>query len=127
VRHTFRHGMQIFERQSEVLRKSTVMIHDAEHLAASAVADESPPAKLAKSIKAQSAATDIDLANHPLAQPAFLLGKRSRHLCDFTDKLVARRAEKVVIAAQNLDIRVANAGQANADERPAGTQSRLPS
>src|SRR5262245_8963229 len=97
------------------------MIHDAEHLPARAVADEFLPAKFADGMKAESPAADIDFTNDALAEPAFL-GSRARDVHHFADEFVSRRAAKVVVAADNFYVGVADAGQANADKCPVRPQ-----
>src|SRR5580704_12317712 len=40
----------------------------------------------------------------------------------FADEFVAGRSAKIVVAAENFDVGVADAGEAHADESPAGAE-----
>ena len=73
-------------------------------------------------MKTEITAADIDLTDHALAQPAFLLGRRACHFHHHADEFVAGYALKVVVASEDFDVRIADAGQANADQRPAAAQ-----
>src|ERR1700739_3110738 len=67
----------------------------------------------------------IDLAHNTLANPASLLPRGNpAHLHNLANKFVPRRAHKIVVAAKNLDIGVADSGQAHTNERPPRPQLR---
>ena len=46
-------------------------------------------------------------------------GLRARDADDITHKFVAERAVKIMIAAQNFDVGIADSGETNAHEGPA--------
>ena len=73
-------------------------------------------------MKTEITAADIDLAGDALAKPAFLLGRRACYFHHRADEFVAGYAAKVVVATEDFDVRIADAGQANADQCPAGAQ-----
>jgi hypothetical protein len=69
----------------------------------------------------QARARQIDFADDAPPNPAAIL--RACDADDFAHKFVAERAVKIVIAAQNFDVGVADARETNAHERPAWPQS----
>ncbi len=54
----------------------------------------------------------------------FLRASRAAHVDDFADEFVAGRSAKIVVAAKDFDVGVADAGEADADESPAGAEAR---
>jgi len=73
--------------------------------------------------KGQSVAGDIDFTNDAFAQPAFLFVRANAcNVLHFSDKFMSRSAAKIVVAAQDFDVGVADAGETNADKRPAAPQ-----
>ena len=117
-----RDEMQIFKRQRQVLGESAVVRNDAQDGATRAMRLQAAAAELADGLVAISRAGHVNLAGNALVEPFPF--RRSRNAVNgkhFTNKFVANDASKIVIAAQNFHIGVADAGHANANERPAGT------
>ena len=48
----------------------------------------------------------------------------ARDADDFADEFVAEHAMKIVVAAEDFDVGVADSGEAHADESPAGAKAR---
>src|SRR5208283_1862184 len=66
---------------------------------------------------------DIDLARYALTEPTLSCFRgHPRNVHDFTNKFMANDAAELVITAQNLNVGIANAREAHADQRPAGFQ-----
>ena len=110
VGHGRRHLVQVRDRQDQVLRERAVAFDDPEHGAALAMRRPAGPAGRAL------AAGGVDLAHHPLADPA--LGARGR--LDGPDELVARDPRVRVIAPHQLEVGVAHAGLEDAHQGFAG-------
>src|SRR5580692_11724625 len=90
-----------------------------------AVGFQSAAAEFASTPESESCAGDIDFAGDSAAQPAFLLA--APHAADvhyFANEFVAGRSAKIVVAAENFDVSVADAGEAHADESPAAAAGR---
>ena len=98
------------------------MRHDAKHRSPGTMRFQSAPAKIAYWAITVSRAGDIDLANDAAAHPASpLMRGNAANLRDLTDKFMPQRAAKIMIAAQNLNVGIANPSQPHADKRPPRT------
>jgi hypothetical protein len=88
------------------------------------VALEAPAAKFARPIPVRGA-RDVDLPGYAPPNPtrSFARGYTA-HVNDFTDKFVARGAAKRMVSAENFYVGVADSGEADPDQRPAGPQLR---
>jgi hypothetical protein len=121
--HHVRKQVKIFDRQSQIFGKRAVMVHDSENLTTGAVSRETTFAIDADGAKAQGVAGDIDFTHDAFAQPAPLFVRaNARNVLHFSDKFMSRNATKIVVAAQDFDVGVADAGKTNADKRPAAPQ-----
>ena len=95
------------------------MSDDSEHLTTRAVSFQSAAAKFAYPPESESCAGDIDFAGDAAAQPAFLfMASHTAYVHHFANEFVAGRSAKIVVAAENFDVSVADAGEAHADESP---------
>jgi hypothetical protein len=84
---------------------------------------QSAAAKFAEWAESESGAGDINFAGDAAAWPAFLfMAWRAAHIHHFSDEFVAGRSAKIVVAAEDFDVGVADAGEADADESPAGAE-----
>src|SRR5712691_13446592 len=122
------HTMQIHDRQRQEFREGAVVAHNPQYAAARAVRRNAAPAiaahfRLPKTSKPQSGAVQLDFSDDAAPDPALVSCAGDAH--DIAHEFVAKRAVKVVIAAQDFNIRVADSRQAHADQRPAGLQSWL--
>jgi hypothetical protein len=72
--------------------------------------------------KLQAGARNIDFTDNAPPHPVFIACASNPH--DITHEFVAERAVKIVIAAQDFNIGIADSRQANADQRPPGPQAR---
>ena len=52
------------------------------------------------------------------------MASRAAHIYHFSDEFVAWRSAKIVVAAEDFDVGVADAGEADADQSPAGAEAR---
>jgi hypothetical protein len=101
------------------------VVDDPEDFTASTVAWEAAFAVGADRAKAQGAAGNIDFTRDALAGPAILFARaHAGEVVHFADEFVPWRAAKVVVAAENFDVGVADASEADADERPPAPQFR---
>ena len=116
------HAMQIHDGQREVFGERAVVAEDSQHAPPRAVRRDSAAAIAAWLAEPQARARQIDFADDAPPDPAAIL--RARDADDFAHKFVAERAVKIVIAAQNFDVGVADSREANAHEGPAWPQSR---
>ncbi len=105
------------------------MIDDAEDGAAGAVRFQSTQAEFAQWFVAVGGAGDVDFAGDAATDPAgsFALdcGRGVAAIADgndFADEFVAGDAAEVVVAAEDFDVGVADAGEADFDEGPVGEQ-----
>jgi hypothetical protein len=73
-------------------------------------------------VEPEALARQIDFSDDAAANPVAIL--RACDADDFAYKFVPERAVKIVVAAQNFDVGVANSREANADEGPSRLQSR---
>ncbi len=107
VGDVFGDGQEVFRGKSQVGGKSAGVAHDAEDGAAGAMAAEMALAPRAL------AAGEIDFADDAAA-------------LHFADKFVAGDAGKAVVAAEEFEVRIADAGEADADAHVAlaGTRQR---
>ena len=111
--------MKIFERQSEIFGKRAVVIHDAEDGAERAMSFEAATAEGADGAIVVRGAGNVDFAGDAFAEPFdFFFCGDTVNGGDFADKFVAGDSAKGVIAAKNLNVGVADAGETNAHERP---------
>ena len=81
----------------------------------------SVPAIAAWLAEPSARARQINFADDATPDPGAVL--RARDADDFAHKFVAERAVKIVIAAQNFDVGIADSREANAHESPARPQS----
>ncbi len=121
--------MQVFDREREVFGESAVVIHDAEDGAARAVRFQSAETEFAERFMSVGGAGDVDFAGDALTGPAglFALDRRGWFTTiadgdDVADEFVAGDAAEVVVAAEDFDVRVADAGEADFDQGPVGGQ-----
>ena len=100
-----RYQMQVLDREREILGEGAVPAHDAEHGAALAVR--------APAGRTRGAGTThrVDLPDDAAAD------ERRRPPLDDADELVARNAGEGVVAARQLDVRVADPGADHPNER----------
>ena len=73
--------------------------------------------------KPQASAREIDFPNHAPPHPVLIPCARDLH--DVTHEFMPESAVKIVIAAQDFNIGIADSRQANMDQCPPGPQSRL--
>src|SRR5258707_2862494 len=67
----------------------------------------------------------VDIAHDTAANPASLLPRRNpANLRDFAHKFVPRRAAKIMIAAQNPNVGIADSGESHPHQRPPRTHLR---
>ena len=114
--------MQVYERQREVFGERAIVADDSQDAPPCAVRWDSAAATSARIAEAQADARQINFANDPTSDPASIL--RARDADDIAHKFVAERAVKIVIAAQDFDVGIADSSEANAHEGPARPQSR---
>src|ERR1700738_3864375 len=101
------------------------MRNDAKHGSASAVRFQAPPAEGANRAITVSRTRHIDLTHNAPPDPTSSLSfGNTANLRDFTHKLVPRRAAKIMISAQNLNIGIANPRQPYTHKCPARPQFR---
>src|SRR5208282_1025983 len=125
VTHVFRYDVEIFQRQGEIFRKRAVVRNDAQHRAPGTMRLQAAPAERAQRLVAIGGAGHIDFACHALAHPALsCFGGDARNLHDFADKFMPRRAAKLVIAAQDFHVGIADSREPHADESPTRAQPR---
>ena len=94
IRHIIRHHMQVSERQGQVIGKGPIVVEDAQHPAALAMA--AVPAAARRAL----ATGDIDLAYDAPAFPGSIVGT----LLDYTAKLVTQNSLEALIAAHQFEI-----------------------
>ncbi len=73
--------------------------------------------------KPQASAREIDFSDDAPPDPVLVFCAGNAR--DIAHEFVAKSAFKIVIAAQDFNIRIADSRQANAHQRPARPQSRL--
>src|ERR1700682_1318131 len=78
---------------------------------------------LPKRAKPQAGARKVDFSDDPPPDPALVPCAGDAY--DIAHEFMAERAVKIVITAQDFNIRIADPRQAHADQRPAGPQPRL--
>jgi len=97
--------------------------HDSENFAAGAVCFQSAAAKDAMWPESESRAGDINFAGDAASQPVFLLAAScAADVHYFADEFVAGGSTKIVVAAKDFDVGIADAREADADESPAGAE-----
>ena len=111
------HAVQVYDGQREVFGECAVVADDSEDAAPLAVRRNAAPAISAWVTESQSGARQINFAGDAAADPGAIL--RARDADDFAHEFVAERAMKIVVAAQNFDVGVADSREADADEGPA--------
>jgi hypothetical protein len=115
--------VEIFERQGKEFREGAVVSDDSENFAAGAMRFQSAATKFAHAVEAEGGAGDIDFAGDAASEPAFLfMASRGTYIYYFADEFVAGRSAKIVVAAKDFEVRVADAGEAHADESPAAAE-----
>jgi hypothetical protein len=120
-----RNEMEIFERQRQIFGERTVVIHDAKDGAARTMSFEATAAKCADRPIVVRGTGNVDFAGNAFAEPfRFFFCGKAINGGDFADEFVAGNSAKGVIAAKDLHVGVADAGEENAHERPAGTELR---
>ena len=129
VRDGIRSLVQISHWEREVFGEGAVVIDDAEDGAPGAVCFQSAEAEFAERFVAVGGAGDVDVAGDAAADPAGLLLLDGRswlaaiaYRDDFADEFVAGDAAEVVVAAEDFDVGVADAGEADFDEGPVGEE-----
>jgi len=96
---------------------------DSENFAAGAVRFQSAAAKFARRVESESGAGDIDFAGDSASQPAFLfMASRAAYVDHFANEFVSGGSAKIVVAAEDFDVGVADAREANADDSPAAAE-----
>ena len=115
-------AVQVHDGQREVFGKRAVMADDSKDAAARAVRRNSAAAIAARVAEAKAGARK--LISPTTRRPIQALILCARDANDFAHEFVAERAVKIVIAAQNFDVGVADSRQAHTDQGPAGPQSR---
>ena len=99
------------------------MSEDSENFAAGTVRFQSAAAKLAWRAESESCAGDINFAGDAASQPVFLLAAScAADVHYFADEFVAGGSTKIVVAAKDFDVGIADAREADADESPAGAE-----
>jgi hypothetical protein len=114
--------MQIHDGQREVFGECAVVAEDSQDAPTFAVRRDSPPAIAARLAEAEPRTRQIDFADNAAANPSAILG--ACDALDFAHKFVAERALKIVVAAQNFDVGIADSREADANEGPARFQAR---
>jgi hypothetical protein len=121
--------VEIFDRERKVFGEGAIVVDDAEDGAAGAVRFQSAETEFADGVVAKGGTGDVDFAGDAAADPAgsrLLDGGRGVSAIadgdDFADEFVAGDAVEVVVAAENFDIGVADAGQADFDQGPVGAE-----
>src|SRR5262249_6058853 len=125
IANIFRNALQIFDGKRQIFCKRAVMADDPKDGPSRTMRFETALAKTANWAIAERRARNIDLARHPRADPRALhpFGD-SRDFNDLSHKLMSGSSAKPVIAAKNLDIRIANASQAYSNQCPSGGHAR---
>src|SRR5947207_9142956 len=112
--------VQTFKRQGQIFGECAIMRHDAENLAPLAMPRKAAFAKPANRLKSQRAARNVNFSSDALADPAFLhRGGNLGCVLNFADKFMSRRSAKIMIAAQNFNIGVADTRHSQAYQSPA--------
>ena len=121
--------VKILRGKREIFGEGAVMIDDAEDGAASAVRFQAAQTEFADRFVAVGGTGDVDVAGDAAADPAGLLLLECRggvtavaDFGHFADELVARDAAEVVVAAQDFNVGVADASEANFDQGPVGKE-----
>jgi hypothetical protein len=94
------------------------MADDSEDAPARAVRGDSSAAVAAWVAETQARAGQINFADYAAADPGAIF--RGGYADDFAHEFVAQRALKIVVAAQDFDVRVADSRKAHADQCPTG-------
>jgi hypothetical protein len=95
------------------------MSDDPEHRSMRAMRFESPSAKVADRPPPESLAGNIDFAANAPPQPFLLFRSRhAAHLFNRADKFMPGNTTEVVITMQQLNIRIADAHEPHAHQRP---------
>src|ERR1700674_489048 len=122
IGNAFGYAMQIHNGQREAFGERAIVADDSQHAPPCAVRRDSPAAIAAFLAEAQTRTRQINFADDAPPDPGTIF--RARDADDFAHKFVSERAVKIVIAAQNFDVGVADSSEANAHEGPAWSQSR---
>src|SRR5579863_1714101 len=115
-----RYFVEIFCWKREVFGEGAVVIDDSEDGATRAVRFQSAEAEFAERFVAIGGAGDVDVAGDAATDPPGLLLLDCRSdvtavadLDDLTDEFMAGDAAEVVVAVEDLDVGVADAGEAD--------------
>jgi threonine synthase len=100
-----RHSAQISLGQRQKLAEGAGLLHDAEHSAGGAMPPPAARAPVAVST------CQVDLAHHPLANPVLIVGRYY-----FAHEFMAGCAVKAVVAALQLEIRIADSAIQQPDQ-----------
>src|SRR5450631_2788659 len=115
--------MKILERQRQIFRKGSVVIHDAEDGAAHTMGFEAATAEGANRPVVICGTGNVDFSADAFAEPfRFFCRGNAIDVGDFADKFVAGNSTKGVIAAKNFHVSVADTSKEYADECPARTE-----
>jgi hypothetical protein len=114
-RDGIRKDVKIHFRKSQQLPECAGMANNAEHSPLRAMAPESFSAPFALT------AGEIDFPNNTAPDKTWRIG-----LDDFTDEFVSRRSAKPVVSPLKFQVRVADAGTQQADQRKSRGSRRLP-
>jgi hypothetical protein len=121
------HAVQIHDRQRQKFGEGAIMAQDSKHASPLAMRRNSTAAISAHLLlpmmtKPQASAGKIDFANDAPPYPVLVTCAGDPH--NVAHEFMAERAVKIVIAAQDFDIGIADSRQANPDQCPPGPQSR---
>jgi hypothetical protein len=119
-----RNWVEIFERESEIFGEGAIVSDDAEDGAPVAVRLQAAAAEIADEFEAIGGTRNVDFPGDTFADPAFPgCAGDSGDLQNLSDEFMAGDAKKMMVAAKDFDVSVADARQVNANERPAVAQS----
>jgi hypothetical protein len=121
------HAVQIHDRQRQEFCEGAIVAQDSEHApplamrrnSVAAVAAHLSPSMMTKP---QASAGNVDFTDNAPPHPVLIPCAGDLH--DVANEFVAERAMKIVIAAQDFNIGIANSRQAHTDQRPPGPPSR---
>ena len=127
IRDARGHAVQINDWQRQEFGEGAIVAQDSKHTSPLAMRGNSPAAVAAHLLppvmtKSQASARNIDFTDNAPPHPVLIACSGDPH--DITHEFMAERAVKIVIAAQDFNIGIADTRQANADQGPAGPQSR---
>jgi hypothetical protein len=112
--------VKILERERQIIRERAVVVNDAEDFPAGAMAREFSLAESANGIETECTAGDVDLAYDALSNPVLPLDRRTGDIRHFTDKFMTWCATERVIPPEYFEVGIANAGETDTNESPAG-------